>query len=277
MAIVRTYRVQDTPPPFLNLAWHIFFSSRGRGVSMDAHFPWLKAGGRDDRTWCIEEMGQPAAMLVMRKGVIQDEEGAAIDFHAIGLVCTAPAFGKRGFASRLVEVALKSAGDGTPVLLWTSQHDFYARFGFQLIDPTLMVACEFANGSQTAAVERTDWQREERYSACFGGPRGLPAFVEGAQRTWSWVHPKASFILSTGHIPSMLDMDAPTETAAEAIAALGIERMVLNMPRETPLLAALKERGARVVPRPTDIAMWRPGRFDPLMIGRWDIPLLDRF
>ena len=277
MAGVRRYRAEETPAPFLDLAWRVFFASRSRGVSMEAHFPWLKGGGREDRTWCLEEEGRPAAMLAVRKGVIDTGDMRPVEFHAIGLVCTAPAFQRRGLASRLVEAVLRLIGPDAPVLLWTSKHDFYAKFGFQLADPTLVAECNFRTGRSQVAMHRTDWRREEQQSRCFGGTRGLPAFVQGAERVWPAGHPNTSFVLSTSPTPALLDMEVSPQGEAEAIALLGLARVTLNLFRRTSLLDELKEQGAQVTSRATNIAMWRPGRFELATIANWDIPLLDRF
>lgn len=270
------YRVEDTPRAYLDLAWNAFFASRGRGVSMDAHFPWLKGGGRDDRSFCIAVDGQPAAMLVLRRGMIE-HAGQAWDFYAIGLVCTAPAYQKRGLASRVMGAALDAVEAGAPVLLWTSRRDYYARFGFEPIDPTLVVSCHFPADHPTTGSERADWRPGTEPSPLFGGMRGLPSFTEGAYQLRLAATDKVSFIISAGPKPALLSMTAPPLVAAEALASLGFEELLLNLPRSSLLLDALRAHGARMKVRATGIAMWRPGRCNRAKIAQWDIPLLDRF
>ncbi|OWK27839.1 GNAT family N-acetyltransferase [Sphingomonas dokdonensis] len=275
--VVRTCRVEDTPGPFRDLAWQVFFASRGRGVSLDAHFPWIGGGGRDDRSWLMEVDGRPAAMLCVRRGIVAD-----VHFSAIGLVCTAPDFERRGFATRLLKTALDAIGEDAPVLLWTSQHAFYARLGFELIDPTLVAACvfppEIAVDRHGTCWQRYDWTARDRVSPCFGGQRGVPTFVTSVER-WSLIDDPAEFlVLSPGDkAPIVLEMGLCGEAVARELAALKVARAVLNLPRHVPAIDQLQAAGVGVAMRETAIAMWRPGRFDREEIMQWDIPLLDRF
>jgi GNAT superfamily N-acetyltransferase len=261
--VVGNCPVEAMPAAFRELAWHVFFASRGRGVSLDAHFPWLRGGGRDDRAWHLTDGGQPAAMLCVRHGILE-----GTPFRAIGLVCTAPAFERRGHATRLLEAALDAAGDA-PVLLWTGQHGFYARLGFELIDPTLVATCTFPPAATAAAWLRREWAGPKRVSAVFGGPRGLPTFATAVER---WEGPQGSLLLTPADPPIVLDMDEDAD-----LASVGAAQLVVNLPRRTPWLDRMGEAGVSVTVRETRIAMWRPGRIDRRTIAGWDVPLLDRF
>lgn len=281
MAIVHRFAASRTPGAFLTMAWDVFFASRGRGVSLDAHFPWLAGGGRDDRAFCIEQDGHPAAMLMVREGILGGPDGG-LRFHAIGLVCTAPAFRQRGLAGRLMDAALEDVGR-LPVLLWTSQHGFYERWGFEVADPTLVVACRMSPAS-SHSPEQSDWPGGDT-SFLFGGPRGLPSFVRRAARVGAG-RPDvaeaggagASLVVSEGNdVPVVLSLDGPAPAVADLVASLGARELVLNLPRPGPVLEELRVRGASLALQPTNIAMWRFPDADASAITHWDVPLLDRF
>lgn len=209
-------------------------------------------------------------MLCVRQGHI-----SGTDFYAIGLVCTAPTFVRRGFATCLVEAALAAIGDDAPVLLWTSQHGFYERLGFTLLDPSVVVTCSFPVHGASASWQRHDWYTEDWISHCFGGRRGLPTFVTTAERRYLIGDATAALIVADGATPIVLDLAADTTPAL--LAAIGAPRLVLNLPRPTKLLGRLRAAGVVVDVRETAIAMWRPGHIDRAAIEQWDIPLLDRF
>lgn len=275
MTRMETFAVQDMPQPFLDLAWRVFFASRGRGVSLYAHFPWLRGGGRNDRAWCLtDDAARPAAMLVAREGLVRDAEGPT-RFHAIGLVCTAPEQERRGYASRLIEAVLDDIGPEVPVMLWTSQHAFYARFGFASIDPTIVVDCDLtALPTVGGAIDEGAW--ESGRSDLFGGEVGLPTFVEGVRR-FQAAGSATPLLLSMTPRPTIIHMDARAADAARAIADLGIDRLLVNLPRDGSLIQELERSGVAVNVRPTNIAMWCPGRCDPDRIARWEIGLIERF
>lgn len=274
MTIVRSCRVEETPAPFRDLAWQVFFAGRGRGVSLDAHFPWLRGGGCDDRSWLLEVNEQPAAMLCVRHGTI-----SGVDFYAVGLVCTAPAFERRGFATRLLQAALAVIGNDAPVLLWTSQHAFYERFGFTLIDPSVIVTCTFPESTRTTSLkwQRYDWCTEDRRSTCFGGQRGLPTFVAKAERLYSAGDHTASLVMADGETPIVLELAGAKKKVPALLSALGVPSLILNLPRPISLLDQLRAAGVATGVQDTAIAMWRPGRIDRTVIKSLDIPLLDRF
>lgn len=274
MSIMRSCRVEETPNAFRDLAWQVFFASRGRGVSLDAHFPWLRGGGYDDRSWLLEAEKQPAAMLCMRRGT-----KSGVNFYAVGLVCTAPAFERRGFATRLLQTALEEIGNDVPVLLWTSQHAFYERFGFTLIDPSVVATCTFPDPARGAAAtwQRNDWCAENRHSICFGGQRGLPTFVTELERWQSVWDPAASLVVRGGGTPIVLELAASEESVPALLSEIGVPLLMLNLPRPVPLLDRLRMAGVVIDVRNTAIAMWRPGLIDRAEIKSLDIPLLDRF
>lgn len=274
MAIIRSCRVEETPDAFRHLAWQVFFASRGRGVSLDAHFPWLRGGGYDDRSWLLEADKQPAAMLCTRRGT-----NSGVNFYAVGLVCTAPAFERRGFATCLLQAALEEIGSDVPVLLWTSQHAFYERFGFTLADPSVVATCTFPTSARTAAAiwQRNDWCAEDRYSSCFGGQRGLPTFVTELERWQSVWDPAASLVLRGGAMPIVLELAASEESVPALLSEIGVPLLMLNLPRPVPLIDRLRAAGVAIDARSTAIAMWRPGLIDCGALKSLDISLLDRF
>jgi GNAT superfamily N-acetyltransferase len=273
---VRTWAVEDAPSAFIELAWRAFFAERGRGLSIQAHFPWLAGGGHEDRLWGIETAGQPMAMLVVRRGSLDTAAGLQ-EFHAIGLVCTAPEYQRQGLATRLMREILDSVGADAPVLLWSSQHAFYERLGFELIDPTIVVEWEASSYNATAIpAMRSDWMSESLMSGMFGGLRGVPSFVTGVD-CFRDHERHAALVVGHGRRTIVLEAKGAVEHVTAMITAMDGERLVINLPREGKLLGALKQQGTIVRLRHTDIAMWRRGSVDRTTIERADIPLLDRF
>lgn len=111
------------------LIWNVFFASRGRGVDIHTHFPWIDQGRN---VHCIivteRDRGELIATLVLREAVSDKTERYAM----IGMVCVHKLWRCQGLSVQLMATALSFAIEQhiDSLLLWTRQPSIYRRHGF---------------------------------------------------------------------------------------------------------------------------------------------------
>jgi GNAT superfamily N-acetyltransferase len=120
------------PPAARALIWKVFFSSRGRGVDLPTHYPWIgdstrvtsilisKDGSNDERV--------TAATLVIKEETLPDVGTVGL----VGLVCVDDAFRGSGLSHQLLSAAT-DLGKEKPydgLVLWTNKPNVYVKHGF---------------------------------------------------------------------------------------------------------------------------------------------------
>ncbi|CAG2142591.1 hypothetical protein LMG19282_02250 [Cupriavidus campinensis] len=123
---------EGVPHAARTLIWEVFFRSRGRGIDLPAHSPWI-----DDSTGVTTILigaDQPgdepkaAAGLVIKEAPMADGRKVGL----VGLVCVDEAFRGKGLGHQLVaaatEVGRNQAFD--TLVLWTNKPNVYAKHGF---------------------------------------------------------------------------------------------------------------------------------------------------
>ena len=167
-------------PAFLELIWKEFFQTRGRGISIQAHFPWINNECED----AIFIEGRAGGEIVCGLAMVDRSScmvHGAPRTAALGLVVVRPDFRGRGLSGQLLEAGkVTAAARGYQALtLWTSKHDVYSKHGFfcddcglfgsvWLADDRIRPASIFESGIK---ILRT------------GGPlscRGIPPFARDA-------------------------------------------------------------------------------------------------
>lgn len=122
------------PDPIRVLLWDVFFSSRGRGVSLSVHFPWLD---NEEDIFCIGILdSEPtrtkkviAALVVKRIHL-----STCRSIGLIGLVCVAEEWRGNGFSSQLMSEATNFGKkiNLDALVLWTQKPDVYIGHDFVL-------------------------------------------------------------------------------------------------------------------------------------------------
>jgi len=115
------------------LIWDVFFRSRGRGVTLTYHYPWMDS--QDDIrcltiNWIGDVSSPCVATLIIKKMVVAQIGIVGL----IGFVCVHRDYRGRKLSAALLDSARSSAErDGmVALLLWTSQPRIYENIGFRV-------------------------------------------------------------------------------------------------------------------------------------------------
>lgn len=123
---------------YLQLFWNEFFASRGRGISIEAHFPWIVDPDYQKSFILARGGGRVCAGLVLRDR--PHSLGTRIaNVAEIGLVCVRHELRGKGLGTQIMNAAInhsRSCGIDA-ITLWASKHSFYEQLGFRLADPSL--------------------------------------------------------------------------------------------------------------------------------------------
>ncbi|MBY4706682.1 MULTISPECIES: GNAT family N-acetyltransferase [Ralstonia] len=120
------------PPAARALIWKVFFSSRGRGIDLPMHYPWI--GDRARSTSILinkdgsSEESAAAATLVIKEETLPDVGTVGL----VGLVCVDDAFRGSGLSHQLLSAATNFGKEKPYVclVLWTNKPNVYVRHGF---------------------------------------------------------------------------------------------------------------------------------------------------
>ncbi|WP_299827077.1 GNAT family N-acetyltransferase [Pseudomonas sp.] len=120
------------PAPSRTLLWNVFFASKGRGISLPVHFPWMD---NNENVVCIglydaepENKQVIIATLIIKIISMADDRYIGL----IGLVCVAEGWRGNGFSNRLMSEAIEHGKkiNLDALLLWTQLPEIYTRHGF---------------------------------------------------------------------------------------------------------------------------------------------------
>ncbi len=266
---VRRLLVVDevAPAAFVSLCWDVFFASRGRGVTMAAHFPWLRVPGQA----CFVTLrcdGEVVAGCAIR--FVADSAGRRRG-GALGLVCVDPRHRGQGHSARVLERALAHADSLglADLVLWTSQPGLYARHGFRPDDDALFgtISMPPGTGAGSLALERSAWPDA-------GETRGLPPFAASAVR---WRSAAASAIVLQGpDTPILAEWTGADDDVADLLAHAMPGSWRINALEGDTLPRTLAGRGGDVRLAPSRLRMVRSPD-DPAAPGRrYPLRVLDR-
>jgi predicted N-acetyltransferase YhbS len=104
------------------------------GSSFFDDFPvWNQVSGDEIVHFSFFEADLPVAVLSVRLGVVNAEEGQALPVAIIGGVSTHLDWRKKGLAGKLIQEALEWAEQKQVALsvLWTGDFDYYRKYGFE--------------------------------------------------------------------------------------------------------------------------------------------------
>lgn len=220
------------------MVWDTFFVSRGRGLSLEQHFPWL--GTSTAGCWYViaQTEGSVVGGLCVRH-----TPGAGPAIASLGLVCVAPEHRGRGLSKALLKRAIREAGshDLSALRLWTGKPGVYQGLGFAHADKALfgIVARPEACANRSGAMPYNEAWPDNQDLNCLG----LPPFARSGRR---WRTADASLLTLEDAEGTLVAEWAGTN---EAVAML-MERVLpkharLNALEGDELPAILQQRGWR--------------------------------
>ncbi|MCX4066538.1 GNAT family N-acetyltransferase [Pseudomonas rhodesiae] len=225
------------PESARTLFWEVFFASRGRGIDLVTHFPWL---ADDENVSCIEfinpeEQNETLAALVVRYLDI----GSGNSIGLIGLVCVAEQWRGKGLASRLMSRAIEFAERENlgALVLWTQKPEVYVSQGF-VIDQ------EDRFGSVECVIEHSvkvdyatnDWPDSTRLLT-----RGLPPFAIRGQVISN--ENARIIVLASNSGLTVAEWEGDSRDVVDLMMASMPARWSLNSAQDDPLLAELEKSG----------------------------------
>lgn len=230
---------QGVPPAVQALIWEVFFSSRGRGIDLQTHYPWIgdRTGvtsiliGQDDR----HNEEATAAALIIKEETLLD----SVKVGLVGLVCVNEAFRGNGLSHQLLCVAAEVGREKShrSLILWTNKPNVYARHGFVVDshDRYGPVGKHLANEEDRAFCHDLTGITVEDRSA-----RGIPAF---ASRVMAFSSDAASItVLPTAQGHTLAEWTGDWDAIFQLIDKVLPARWNLNAPDNSEIYAELINR-----------------------------------
>lgn len=230
--------VTQAPEAYRALVWDTFFASRGRGLSLDLHFPWLRAS--EGGTWFV--VAQSADSVVGGLCVRPTPDGVSA-IASVGLVCVELAHRGQGLSKAMLQRAIDESRDrGLAALrLWTGKPGVYQGLGFVVADPAMFGTVEQPkiHGFQTGVLPR----REAWPNSLSANGAGLPPFAASGCR---WLTETATLItLEDAEGTIVAEWTGPSEAVAELMEQVLPPQVRINTLKGDDLPAVLTERGWR--------------------------------
>jgi GNAT superfamily N-acetyltransferase len=258
------------PAGFVSLCWKVFFESRGRGASMQAHFPWLAVPGQ---AFFVTLGSSQEVLAGCAIRPIADRTGQW-RAGAIGLVCVDPSHRGEGHSTRVIErVKEHAARMGlVDLVLWTSHPGLYERHGFRPDDNALFGTISAPGTAATAATGGLDIGRSAWPPP--GDKRGLPPFATQAVR---WQSQAASAIVLQGADGGILaEWTGADNDVASLLAQVVPTPRRMNALASDSLPGVLAERGWAVRLAPARLRMIRTSDGHASPRRAYDLRVLDR-
>ncbi|WP_248730779.1 GNAT family N-acetyltransferase [Pseudomonas sp. MWU13-2517] len=225
------------PESARTLFWEVFFASRGRGIDLVTHFPWL---AREENVSCIEfinpeEQNETLAALVVRSLDI----GSGNSIGLVGLVCVAEQWRGKGLASRLMARAIEFAERENlgALVLWTQKPEVYVSQGF-VIDQ------EDRFGSVECVIEHSvklDYATNDWPDSTSLLTRGLPPFAIRGQVISN--ENARIIVLASNSGLTVAEWEGNSRDVVDLMMASMPPRWSLNSAQDDPLIAELEKSG----------------------------------
>lgn len=118
---------------FLSLVWKVFFSEKGRGLSIEQHFPFIFSSSKN----LFFEVYNNSTFVGGLAVAFDNCDGKEV--AKIGLICIDSSFRGQGHFKKLLCFTLTELNTRAidSIVLWTKQHELYFPFGFVISDPYL--------------------------------------------------------------------------------------------------------------------------------------------
>ena len=248
------------------LFWEVFFFSRGRGVSLQVHFPWLE---NDQEVTCLEirdpsNLESAIAALIIRAIELPNGEPVGL----IGLVCVHEEWRGAGLSVELMSAAMDHAMHNglSALVLWTQKPGIYERHGFRF-DEQESTGSIYLTNKCAVDIEyvTSDWPGSDTHDR----ERGLPPFALYGQRIKS---EGAELILLGGaDRVTLAEWQGEDSQVASLIQVVMAEPWIINVCAQSTLMAELTKRGFKVdlVPGAVRMIKWltnRPSTVHPIKL-----------
>lgn len=224
------------PEGYKTLLWDVFFVSRGRGLTLAQHFPWLD--GFDANCWfVIAWLGADVVGgLCVKKAA--DEIG---EVASLGLVCITPAHRGKRLSTSLIERAVAEAETRAlaALRLWTGKPEVYQGQGFRTADNAQygwIVKPHITVLSSVVAVTSEEWP-----DAVHRRRLGLPAFACRG-RLWRSAVATVTTLEDEGGM-IVAEWSGETADVIRVLEQVLPERARLNALVDDELPAVLRQRG----------------------------------
>ncbi|MBV4454514.1 MULTISPECIES: GNAT family N-acetyltransferase [Pseudomonas] len=237
------------PETARQLFWEVFFSSRGRGVDLLTHFPWMSC---DENVFCVEIKStagsdETIAALVIKALPINQNSSVGL----VGLVCVEEALRGKGFVSSLMAAATDLAVNKglAALMLWTQKPEVYAGKGFVTDERNRFGYIEWTP-DQCVKLDYTvrNWPDLSRPSE-----HGIPPFATGGQVISSKNATIVVLVSSGGH--SIAEWSGKEEDVVDLIMCSMPGRCSLNIGEENSLISELEEKGVECNLGPAAVRM----------------------
>jgi GNAT superfamily N-acetyltransferase len=248
--------LSEAPKTFIDQIWDVFFAAKSRGVSINAHFPWLVR--KDSSTWYVvlKDHQQFVGGLCVKE-VSNTEHSSNFKIAAIGLVCIDSKYRGQGYAKALLEAAVEEAKKrGYDALtLWTLKWDVYKPHGFKLQDDSIFGSIDTSGFTIEPRVNADALRRQIKFKTL---PRelGLPPFALGGL-----VMATASaqvVILDIGVDKVVADWSGIDAEVVLILDSMARKKRLINAHTGDSLLGVLEDQGAKLNLSHSNLQMWLP-------------------
>jgi GNAT superfamily N-acetyltransferase len=166
------------PPSYRELIWETFFTTRGRGVSLETHFPRLDHEDAN-RWYALAFDGDKVIGGVCVDASLPEKSLIA----SVGLVCVGQSYRRKGISKSLMHVVTEHARlrGYVALRLWTSTPEVYRGLGFETADTAVFGYIEkptYLGTDQLVLPEQSQWPSAQDCRRA-----GLPPFAKSAT-TW---------------------------------------------------------------------------------------------
>ena len=246
---------QASSPEWLDLMWSTFFHERGRGRSLNEHFPWL-TDLRRSGTWLAtirDDRSQPVAGLAVKRHF------AHFDTASLGLVCVRADRRGQGLSQGLLSVAIEQAHARgmTRLTLWTGKPSVYLKLGFQPRDLGLfgwVRNMATSPASITSPTRRMPWPDSEERQGC---NRGLPPFAIEAYRLIDGLDRAQAIVVDDGNGPIVAEWRGDDLDVAHLLRVSLPALWRMNALQGDRLIVELTGCGLEVDLTESGLQMWR--------------------
>lgn len=258
---------------FRDMAWEVFFTTKGRGISLRRHFPFLYASSSRVQSFEARESGQLIGGLALKTEEYFFEE-KQYKVGLIGLVCVSPNFRGLGVGRNLLTQVIKYAKFNSfdYLTLWTNQHGIYSGLGFEVSDRW-----------------NYGWIEQPEVNICEASipMEGLPGIEDKVKPLPPFATARYELNNKNAAIAYLCDFDgvivADYSGEPSLVAKMLFEQLPkkwrLNFIENDPLVGALSDLGLKVSASPTNLQMWLAlSQRDPLLVvpNSMLISVLDR-
>lgn len=251
-SVLKVIVTSGVPESVRILLWDVFFFSRGRGLSLTVHFPWLD---NPSDVFCVSipspefsDARKIIAALVIKKVSISDRR-----IGLVGLVCVAEEWRGKSLSSRLILEATKLACtiELDALVLWTQKPDVYISQDFVVDSQEFF--CQVDN-KKIRKLELTFASEVWPDLSAIGNQQGLPSFAKSGRRVST---KDASAIVVDGQNGSvtLVDWAGKVKDVVDLIEISLPSKWGVNIADSNELIVELRKRSFEVDIKPAAVRM----------------------